>query len=160
MLASYSIVATCGTKLQNMSNPPLDPAKAEESLEQLKNSSPVGLPNIKYDRTQKSALGCLPGFAGYEILVLGKHIRSDSYYDLDFLIHTNRDLSDTELSMLERLIYNLNSPEMVDWLDSGIFCRYSVVANAGSYGWDGETKQIPAAVNDLIAALQALCSPL
>ena len=143
-----------------MSYPPLNPAKAKESLEQLGNSGPVGLPNIKYDRIEKSALGCLPGFAGYEILVFGKHIRSDSYYDLDFSIHTNRDLSDTELSMLERLIYNFNRPEMVDWLDSGIFCRYSVVTNAGSCGWDGEAKQIPAAVNDLIAALQALCSPL
>jgi hypothetical protein len=87
-------------------------------------------------------MGCLAGFAGYDIKIENSILYNESYYDLGWKRKTKGPISKEDETELIQLVeaYRTDPGPPVNWVPTKTYCQFSLL----SYSWKDDAETIPA----------------
>lgn len=123
--------------------------------------------DISFDSYIPTSMGCLPGFAGYEISVSGREMRSHTYFDLGSEPVSRGFISPEDEELLRNCVIRWTiDREFVPWEPSPEYCAYDISLRSYplntpttyplSYRWENSATEVPQSVSDLVTALRTM----
>lgn len=110
--------------------------------------------------------GCLPGFAGYQIVLRGREIKSSTFFDLGFQPVRRGLISNEHEYQLQAILQRWDSSDsaaQVSWNPSPKYCCFDISSSGTisfSYRWHNDAAAIPETVVELVSALQNIIAAM
>ena len=116
---------------------------------------------LRFQSVEDSGMGgCFPGFAGYDIEITDRKIRTWTYHDRNRHSGKSGSLTDDQLAGLRAILREWNTTiSDAPWSPTAPYCEYRIYGDQ-SFDWKDDAATVPKCVLKLVNQLRAIVAAL